>query len=147
MSMIKVNFSIEQDDDGFPGIASESVWASPGIELNEFVIDNTPFFAREATVGDLVEARQSDGNFCFVRIVKSSHNSLVRAVFFDASKLELLRSAISDLGCQTEYLESHHMLAISVPREVAIHAVRGVLEGLADEGVLDYEEAILRGDH
>ena len=70
----KIVFPMEQDDDGYPPATTESVWASeaPG---GYYKLDNIPFFESEATLDDVVEAINHDGELVFSRIVRESKNS------------------------------------------------------------------------
>jgi len=56
MSHKTILFELEQDEDGYPPAELEGVWA---IEFADggYKIDNIPFFTRQATLGDIVEAR------------------------------------------------------------------------------------------
>lgn len=71
---IRVHFQLEQDEDGYPPIAVESLWAEPSAQPNEYVIDNVPFFVRIATIGDTVRVREEDGNRWFDSLVHRSKN-------------------------------------------------------------------------
>jgi hypothetical protein len=139
----KVFFQIEQDEDGYPGIASESVWAK-SIPGNAFQLDNIPFFATSATLGDVVRTRTEDGHLWFEAIVQPSGHSLFRVVFFDVYAKDRVNRELVELGCQTEYLEQHHLLAVSIPDAATVPAVQHYLEQESVTGSVDYEEAILR---
>lgn len=140
----KVFFRIEQDEDGYPGIASESVWAEVTPEGAVFRLDNIPFFATSATLGDVVRTRAEDGHFWFEAIVQPSGHSLFRVVFFDVHAKDRVNRELVELGCQTEYLEQHHLLAVSIPDSVTVAAVQHYLEQESATGSIDSEEAILR---
>ena len=60
-----------------------TVWGAPTGEANEYVLDNVPFFAPFATIGDTVRVRVMEGNLWFQCVAKRSSHSLVRLVFFD----------------------------------------------------------------
>ena len=77
---VKIHFQLEQDEDGYPPVAVESVWAQPAGQTGEYIVDNVPFFTRDATIGDTVRVREDDGNLWFERVVARSTNSLVRVV-------------------------------------------------------------------
>lgn len=51
---------MEQGEDGYPPVAVEFLWAKPGAQLDEYVIDIVPFFIRIATVGDTVRVREEN---------------------------------------------------------------------------------------
>ncbi|MEW6431871.1 MAG: DUF4265 domain-containing protein [Myxococcota bacterium] len=140
----KVHFQLVQDEDGYPPVSVESVWAQAGTEEGEYLLDNVPFFAREATLGDVVEVREEDGHLWFNKVVHRSQNSLVRVVFFDHGAVERVNERLMTFGCSTEYLKAHHLLAVSIPRTVNLREVQAYLQAEAAAGILDYEEPILR---
>src|ERR1700704_5869826 len=115
MKEVKVHFELVQDEDGYPPASVESVWVRPTPNVGEYVLDSIPFFIQEATIGDVVLVREQDGHLQFARIVRRSHNSLVRVVFFEPTYVERVNEQLVTLGCLTEYIEAHKLLAVSVP--------------------------------
>jgi hypothetical protein len=77
-------------------------------------------------------------------MVQPSGHSLFRVVFFDVDAKDRVNRELVELGCQTEYLEQHHLLAVSIPNAATVHAVQHHLEQESATGTIDYEEAILR---
>lgn len=144
MDRTKILFSLTQDADGYPPVAAESVWAWPSQDRHGYVLDNIPFFARQATLGDVVSVRDDQGVLWFEGIVASSENSLVRAVVFDEESAGAVRAALRELGCSTEWDQQHRLIAINVPSTTSLDAVEAYLEAEAGIGRLDYEEPILR---
>jgi hypothetical protein len=141
---VKVFFHLEQDDDDYPPVAAESVWAIRTKNDGEFVLDNIPFFACEATLGDAVSAREEDGVLWFDKLIKWSGNSLIRAVFFDKSVIAEVRDFLSSNGCSTEYSADFNLLAINVPPKSSLVDVDVFLRARMAEGAIDCEWAILR---
>jgi Domain of unknown function (DUF4265) len=78
MSPVRVNFSLKQEEEGYPPVAVESLWAEPGAKPGEYVIDNVPFFVRDATIGDTILAREEGDGRWFNRLLSRSLNSLLR---------------------------------------------------------------------
>jgi hypothetical protein len=142
--MRKVFFGLEQDEDGYPPFAVESVWAEEAQD-GLFVLDNIPFFARQATLGGLVSAVYEDDAPCYASTVQSSGNSLIRVVMCDNHDPAELRSSLISIGCSTELFSrnSLRLIAVNVPLTTPIGDVRAMLERGCDEGHWDYEEAIL----
>lgn len=140
----KIRFQLAQDEDGYPPAAVESVWASPTDKPDEYEIHNVPFFAREATIEDTVRVRAEDGDLWFDTMVRASGNSLIRIVFFDKSSLDRINAQLIVLGCATEYLRAHNLLAVSVPSGVNLTSVQEYLSQESSAETIDYEEAILR---
>jgi Domain of unknown function (DUF4265) len=141
---VKIHFRLVQDEDGYPPVAVESLWAQSGADSEEYVIDNVPFFARDATLGDTVLAREKEGHIWFEKLLHRSGNSLVRVVFFDQSCIERVSEHLASLGCSTEYLKGHNLLAVSIPNTVKLTSVQAALRTEARAGTIDYEESILR---
>jgi len=140
----KIYFRVVRDTDGYPPVDVESVWATKRGVSEQYVLDNVPFFAKDATIGDVVEARKEDGKKWFARIICRSPNSLIRIVFFDEGALERVNATLVGLGCSTEYLKSHNVLAVSVPKPATLEQVQDYLAQESSGGSLDYEEPILR---
>ncbi|MBO9857507.1 DUF4265 domain-containing protein [Xanthomonas sp. A1809] len=141
---VRVHFQLEQDEDGYPHLAVESLWAEPSAKPNEYVIDNVPFFVRTATIGDTVRVREEDGNRWFDSLVHRSKNSLVRVVFFDRDCVDAVSERLVAMGCSTEYLREHNLMAVSIPFSVSLGDVQTYLQVEADAGRIDFEEPILR---
>src|SRR5215510_7558701 len=98
---IKVLFRLAQDSDDYPPVAVESVWATRATPKG-YTLDNIPFFVREATFGDIVEAVEDGEGTWFLKLLIPSANSLLRVVLFDTTRLNELRQHLAELGCSTE---------------------------------------------
>ena len=142
--LVKIHFRLEQDDDGYPPVSTESLWAMPGPETGEYVIDNIPFFAHEVTIGDTVTVAEEDGLRWFDALVRRSSSSLLRAVFFVEAQMERVSQHLTALGCSVEYMKAYKLLAIDVPSNVKLASIQDYLGEEAAAGNLDYEEPILR---
>lgn len=141
---VKVHFRLAQDEDGYPPAAVETLWAKHGSNTGEYVIDNVPFFACDATIGDTVLVREEQGQRWFERLVRCSKNSLVRVVFFDRACVEKVSTHLLAQGCSTEYLKDYNLLAVSIPGCVNLVNVQSYLQAEVSTGSIDYEEPILR---
>lgn len=140
----KIYFQLSQDEDGYPPFSVESVWAEPGVNPDEYILDNIPFFIREATLGDTIRAREQDTQRWFEEVVRPSAHSLIRIVWLDPAQCDRCTARLVELGCSTEGMPSFKLLAVSIPPEVKLSEVQGYLGSERDAGVLDYEEPILR---
>lgn len=141
---VKVHFRLAQDEDGYPPVSVESVWATPTDAPNEFVLDNVPFFVPNATLGDRVSAAAGEGGYWFQEVVQRSDNSLVRIVFFDDAQRQRVTNDLEGMGCSTEYLRAHSILAVDVPASASLVAIQSYLQQEAAADHLDYEEPLLR---
>lgn len=140
----KIYFRLQQDEDGYPDIGVESVWAKLGSKSGEYVLDNIPFFIRDATIGDTVKAREEDGQLWFDGLVSRSTNSLVRIVFYDRKCEPRIAKELTVLGCQGEYFQKYNILAVSIPDNVKLSDIQAYLDREAGAGNIGYEEPILR---
>lgn len=141
---VKIFFELVQDEDGYPPATAESVWATTTGHPDEFELDNVPFFARDATLGDVVTARKVDGVLWFDTIVRPSKNSLIRLIFLDATALDEVNKVLCDMGCATEGASQYRLLAVSIPPSTRLEWVQGYLAKQEASGVIGYEEPILR---
>lgn len=139
----KIVFKLVQDDDGYPPVDYEGLWALP-FDEGQFTIDNIPFFTCDATLGDVVAADEEMGELRFVAMIRSSGSSLLRMVYVEGSDVEKIRADLRSLGCSTEWDENHRLISINVPPEAELSRVREFLDSGLEQGTLDYEEAIAR---
>lgn len=140
---VKILFWLTKDDDGYPPMEIEGVWAAETGD-GGYEIDNIPFFARQATVGDIVEAGSVDGQLFYERTRLRSKHSLMRVVLFDGRDPSPLRADLARLGCSTEQSHLAPLIAVDVPPSVRIDDVRAILDDGCEKGFWDYEEPILR---
>lgn len=141
---VKIFFQMQQDEDGYPPITVESVWATPSEKVGEYVLDNIPFFFREATFEDTVKAYEENGQLWFDCLTVNSSNSLIRVVFHDREYEPRIEKELAGLGCEVEYFEQYNLLAVSIPGGVKLSDVQAYLAHETDAGTIDYEEPILR---
>lgn len=141
---VKLFFQLVQDEDGYPPVGVESLWANPGANPGEYVLANVPFFVRDATIDDIVQAREVDGNLWFERRVSGSENSLIRITFHDQECWVRVNERLCALGCSTEYARPYNLLAVSIPPTVKLSDVQDYLQAEAGAGNIGYEEPILR---
>lgn len=143
-AMRKLSFDVEQDDSGYPPVNVESVWVKP-VSGHLYEMDSIPFFTREATVGDVISAREDpSGNLWFQEIDRQSMHSLIRVVFFDHDCVESVVEKLRASGCGTEQMQEFNLVAVDVPGDVSLERVREFLDAQSSDGRIDYEEALLR---
>ena len=137
---VKLLFRLERDQDGFPPVDVESVWANPQAD-GTYQIDNIPFYARGVAVGDTVTANEIDGELFFAALARPSGNSLIRAIVYDEAEVPRLCSELKDLGCDVEVYGS--FVAVDVPASISYAPICQLLEeGMSTER-LGFEEAVL----
>jgi hypothetical protein len=143
MALRKVFFKLEPDEDGYPPVAVESVWAQEK-EDGTCVIDNIPFYTREATLEDVVDVDYFDGVAYYRATRQPSENSLLRVVLYDGRDASEIRARLAELGCSTELSDVGTFFSVNVPPSVDLEDVREVLDELCRNEFGDYEESILR---
>ena len=142
--MRKLSFSVERDEGGYPPVDVESIWVKP-VTDHLYEVDSIPFFTREATVGDVILAREdASGNLWFQELDQRSTHSLIRVVFFDHDCEDNVIEKLRALGCSTERMQQFNLVAVDVPGNVALEQVQEFLHEQSSDGRIDYEEALLR---
>jgi hypothetical protein len=139
----KVVFRLEQDEDGYPPDAWESLWANetePGL----YSIDNIPIFVKGIGVGDIVAAEQEEGELRFKRLVRPSGNSVFRLYLSDVSDAQAARESFRKLGCESEQSHIPKLVAVEIPATISIGPVAALLDEGAQSDRWEYEEGVLR---
>ncbi|MBB5317299.1 DUF4265 domain-containing protein [Tunturibacter empetritectus] len=140
---VKIGFYLEQDEDGWPPVTLENLWA---IDLGEgrYRIDNIPFYVRGVSDGDLIAAKpEEDGRLVFSELVEASPNSTFRLVVFDKEEAPAVRKMFRDLGCPSE-LVSEGFISLHIPGTVEIKPISTLIEQGEENGQWDFEEGVLR---
>lgn len=139
----KIYFHLERDEDGYPPVAVESMWA---IQLlnGRLRIDNIPFYMMGISCGDEVEALLENGELWFKSLTKKSGNSTFRIIPIDPQFLEKIRVDLNALGCQSECHKKAVLIAVEVPASVSIQPFLNYIVEAQKKGILDFEEAALR---
>jgi len=140
----RVFFVLEQDADGYPPAGMESIWARSEEGTDCLILDNTPFFATHATLGDTVEVAQESDFLRYERTVASGGNSLIRVAYYEGTDPAEVRKHLEEMGCSTELLSEYSLVSVSVPPNVKLAQVQSFLQKGAAEEKWDYEEPLLR---
>jgi hypothetical protein len=148
--MVKVGFKLDRDQDDYPPADWEWMWASR-VSDSTFKIDNSPFFAKGVSAGDIVAAEQTSGGLVFRDLVQPSGHSTVRVVAIRGDRNEgqvqalvaELRESLKALGCSTELSHLPNLFSVDIPPEVDYRSVSAFLSQKESEGILEYEEACL----
>jgi hypothetical protein len=133
---------LEQDEDGYPPTTEESLWVIP---LGEglFQVDNTPFFAWDLALGDVVAADPEEEVWRFKQVVRRSGHSTLRLLIYDVAKVTAVIEQFTALGCLSERSHIPGLVALDVPPSTSWAEVKRLLtEGEATER-WGYEEACL----
>lgn len=137
---VKVLFRLEKDEDGYPPEDVESLWGvlrRDGVEL-----DNIPFFAKGVAVGDMVKVQEApDGALEFEAVVRRGGHSTYRILLLKkrSEDPKLTMDELINLGLSVE--EDAGLLAVDVPPDVPLVAIREYLFEGIDSGRWEVEEA------
>jgi hypothetical protein len=140
---VKVSFRLERDEDGYPPADWEHLWArwtADGL----YELDNTPFFARGVSYGDVVAADFANGLYEFREVVRPSGHSTLRVIVLEGGRMQELRASLHDLGCSTELSHLSNLVAVDVPPSVPYGDLTTFLQSGENAGYWEYEEAAVR---
>ena len=142
---VRVLFSITPDEDGYPPVRVEGLWARRQTNGN-IVLDNIPFYAMGVGAGDEVSVKLSPGNkaIWFDSIVKSGGTSVFRIFSKDIHALDQIKMPLLALGCPSEVDEKMGLIAFEVPSGSDIAPVLDFLMSGQSEDRFDFEEGVLR---
>ncbi len=139
---VKVIVKLERDEDDYPPVDYEGLWARP---LGEglFQIDNVPFFATGIAFGDVVSAVSEQQELRFREVVRPSGHSTLRLIVYDEKEVSSVQALLEKLGCVIERSHIPGLISVDVPPTVSLAVLRPLLdEGEATER-WGYEEACL----
>lgn len=140
-----VIFPLEVDEEGWPPVASERLWA---FDLGQglYRIDNAPWFVRDLAVGDVVQAEAPgpDQHPVFTRLHSRSDHLTIRIICFRrgplAGQLQPVVDRFTPLGVRAEGAQQYGMVALDIGPDVDLRAVRTELRAGAADGSWEWEE-------
>ena len=142
---VKVRFQLEVDADGWPPVGSEGLWAEP-LGNDEFRIDNTPWFVRKLAADDVVRALAgSDDILWVIEKVRWSGRMTIRVIPRKDGPIRGDRQAVLDafspFGVSGEGVERYGIVALDVPPDVEVSAVKALLKQGEEDGRWHFERA------
>ncbi|HEX6356920.1 DUF4265 domain-containing protein [Actinophytocola sp.] len=142
---VRVCFALEQDAEGWPPVAVERMWATTTQRDNVVVLDNIPFFVRGVACFDVVAVNQDEaGVFWAEKTIRWSGNCTIRVIPFRSGPLHGDRQAVLDafapLGVEGEGVEQYGMVALNVPADADLVAVKRLLREGEEDKRWAYEE-------
>ncbi|HEX8365284.1 MAG TPA: DUF4265 domain-containing protein [Allosphingosinicella sp.] len=108
-----------------------------------FLIDNIPFYAKNLSCGDVVEAEKKGNDLIFKCVVEPSTNSTIRIVIYDLMEEAEIRDNLLSMKCSVEGTGTPGLIAVNVPKASLEEVTDFVAEAFANEK-LDFEEGALR---
>lgn len=141
---LKLSFPLVQDEDGYPPVASEGLWAED-LGDRKFKIDNIPFYAPDLSADDIVEAEPSpEGVLTYARTIQRSSNSTIRVVLYEEGVRQAILGELQQLGCDYEVAAPTNLIAVNVPDATDIDRLLAFLKRESDAQTIDYEESAPR---
>ena len=140
--MVKVVVKLEKDEEDYPPVDYESLWALP-VGEGLFQIDDVPFFARGIAYGDIASATVEQQELRFREVVRPSGHSTLRLIIYDEKDTPSVKELLNNMGCSIEQSHIPGLISVDVPPSVSLVELRKNLdEGEAQER-WGYEEACL----
>jgi hypothetical protein len=145
---VHVSFALEQDAEGWPPVSAERMWATPTSRDYVVVLDNIPFFARNVACYDVLAVTQDESGVLWAgETIKWSGNCTIRVIPFRDGPLHGDRQAVLDafapLGVEGEGAEAYALVALSVPADADLAAVKGLLREGEQDNRWTWEEACI----
>jgi hypothetical protein len=142
---VRVCFALEPDEDGWPPVTAERMWATPTSLDNTVVIDNIPFFVRGVACYDVVAvAEDAEGILWAREQIRWSGNCTIRVIPFRHGPLHGDRQAVLDafapFGVEGEGVEQYGLVALNVPADADLVAVKRLLREGEEDKRWAYEE-------
>lgn len=129
-------------EDGYPPEEWESLWAEP-LGDRRFRIDSIPFYAKDLSFDDIVQADKEDGFYVLKDVIEYSPNSTIRVLIYDLQDEPRTRRCLRDIGCGIEGSGIAGLLAIDVPKTLVAPTLH-FLEDEFRQGRLEFEHGRLR---
>lgn len=148
---VKVRFRLEQDEDGYPPAESEGLWAVP-LGDDAYRVDNTPWFAQDVAADDVFLAEpDSEGRLWAIERLRWSGNCTIRVIPLPDGPLAGSQQAVLDvfvrLGAEGEgYGSGLNIVALTVPPDADLAAVKRTLQQGEADGSWAYEEGCISGE-
>lgn len=137
---LKVVFKLHQDEQGWPPAGSERLWALH-VGADTARLDNVPFFVRGYALGDVVRfATDREGVHWVQEAVRYSDCCTIRIIPGPDEGLDGALAAFAPYGVTGEGLPKFGMVALNVPGDVDIAAVKKLLLEGETDGRWEYEE-------
>jgi hypothetical protein len=145
---VKVCFVLEREDDEWPPVTTENVWARP-VGHDEYELDNTPWFAHGIALGDRVRAeRDADGVLTVQEKVAWSGRYTIRVIPLgegpSREQLEDVVAAFSPLGAECEgALPAFKIVALDIPPTARLAEIKALLREGESDGRWAWEEGCI----
>lgn len=140
-----VVFPLDVDEDGWPPVGAERVWAVP-LGGDHYRIDNVPWFVRDLACDDVVVAiAPEEGQHpVYVRTHEKSSHLTIRVVCFRSGPLKGDLGAVADaftrLGVYAEGVAQYGIVALDIPPTASLRPIYERLVAGQQDGTWEWEE-------
>ncbi|MFF3109016.1 DUF4265 domain-containing protein [Kitasatospora sp. NPDC057904] len=141
---VKVHYPLDVDENGWPPVGVESLWAE---DLGDGTVRvaNAPWFAQGVASGDVVRVEVDDDGVRWAEetVDASDHCTIRLIVLQDGGSAGARQSVLDEfqrLGATGEGVERFGMVALDVPPSADLPGIRALLERGDAEGRWDWEE-------
>jgi hypothetical protein len=145
---VKVCFELEHEDDDWPPVRTESVWARP-VGGDEYELENIPWFARGVAIGDRVRAERNAEAVLTVReMIAWSGRYTIRVIptgeGSSREQVEDVVAAFTPLGAECEGgLPAFKLVALDIPPTALLAEIKALLREGEAEGRWGWEEGCI----
>jgi hypothetical protein len=145
---VKVCFELEREDDDWPPVRTESVWAQ-AVGADEYELKNIPWFAKGFAIGDRVRAERGvDGALIVREQLAWSGRYTIRVIptggGSSREQIEGVIAAFSPLGVECEGgLPAFRIVALDIPPTARQAEIKGLLQEGEAEGRWGWEEGCI----
>lgn len=142
-SKARVSFRLEQDEDGYPPVALERLWADR-VQEGLYRLDNVPFYVKNVSSGDVVAVEALNDELSFLKVVRASGNSVVRIYVLDIEDVQASRDEFRGLGCESELSDVPKLFALEVPASSEFAPVAQLIDAGVNQRRWEYEVGVMR---
>lgn len=135
---LKMLFEYEDFENQY---ALESMWVF-STQLG-YKIDNIPFYVKGFAYGDIVSAKELEGELYANELVKESGHSTIRILFNSIEEVSGVREYLKNLGCESEISDLPILVAVDIPPSVAYNNIKTYLDIGEEKDLWSYQEACI----
>jgi hypothetical protein len=139
----RVFFRLEQDEDGYPPVSWERLWAERGPD-GLYCLDNVPFYAKGVSSGDVVAVDMVGDELVFRELVRASGNSVVRVYVLQLEDVQAARDEFRALGCHSELSDVRRLFAFEVPAQTEFAPIGRLIDEGVHQNRWEYEVGVMR---
>ena len=139
----KVIFRLTVDDEGYPPVAYESVWAF-GLTDSSYLIDDVPYYVYGVSKGDTVRANRVEGELFVSSVIARGGHSTLR-VFADDTRIQA--SMVQELmqrGAKCSVTTGLSLFSVDIAPDVDFEIIDHFLVSRCDGEHIAYEDACLQ---